>query len=129
MLVSPTIDPAYRTPLKQFAVFAKGNPHERFRTLRQLPDWSRAGPVRILRCFRSAIELPLEDVLPRVSAEMAIVHVEYDPLTSHAYAASLAADNRAQLVLMPGASHSWPRDDTAGFLRFLDGLVRAPSNP
>jgi pimeloyl-ACP methyl ester carboxylesterase len=127
VLVSPTIDPAYRTPLKQFAVFAKGNPHERFRTLRQLPDWSRAGPVRILRCFRSAIEMPLEDVLPRVSAEMAIIHVEYDPLTSHAYAASLAADNRAQLVLMPGASHSWPRDDPAGFLRFIDGLVRAPT--
>src|SRR5205823_14713028 len=46
VLVSPTIDPQYRTPLKQFVVFAKGNPHERFRTVRQVPDWSRAGPVR-----------------------------------------------------------------------------------
>jgi pimeloyl-ACP methyl ester carboxylesterase len=123
--VSPTVDPQYRTPLKQFVVFAKGNPHERFRTVRQVPDWSRAGPVRIIRCFRSAIALPLEDVLPQVSAEITIIHTEYDPLTSHAYAASLAADNGAQLVLMPGASHSWPKDDPPGFLQFMDGLVRA----
>jgi pimeloyl-ACP methyl ester carboxylesterase len=125
VLISSTIDPQYRTPLKQFVVFAKGNPHERFRTVRQMPDWSRAGPVRIIRCFRSAIALPLEDVLPQVSAEITIIHTEYDPLTSHAYAASLAADNGAQLVLMPGASHSWPKDDPPGFLQFMDGRVRA----
>jgi pimeloyl-ACP methyl ester carboxylesterase len=127
VLVSPTIDPQYRTPLKQFAVFAKGNPHERFRTVRQVPDWSRAGPVRIIRCFRSAIALPLEHVLPQVSGEVTIIHTEYDPLTSHAYAASLAADNQARLVLIPGASHSWPKDDPVGFLRFMDGSVRARS--
>ena len=127
VLVSPTIDPQYRTPLKQFVVFVKGNPHERFRAVRQMPDWSRAGPVRIIRCFRSAIALPLEDVLPRVSAEVTIIHTEYDPLTSHAYAAFLAAGNRARLVLIPGASHSWPKDDPPGFLQFMDGLVGAPS--
>ena len=30
------------------------------------PDWSRAGPARILRGFRSAVRLPLEEVLGRV---------------------------------------------------------------
>jgi pimeloyl-ACP methyl ester carboxylesterase len=89
-----------------------------------VPDWLRAGAVRIIRCFRSAIALPPENVLPRVSAEVTIIHTEYDVLTSHAYAAALAADNGTQRVLMPGASHTWPKDDPPGFLRFIDGLVR-----
>jgi hypothetical protein len=79
--------------------------------------------VRIIRCFRSAIALPLEDVLPQVSAEVTIIHTEYDPLTSHAYAASLAAVNGATAGAGPGASHSWPKDDPPGFLQFIDGLI------
>jgi pimeloyl-ACP methyl ester carboxylesterase len=126
VLVSPTIDPAYRSGLKQLAVFLKGNPHERFSTLLQLSDWARAGLPRIIRGFRSAIELHLEDVLPRVHADITIIHTEYDPLTSHTYAASLATDNGARLLLMPGASHSWPKNDSEGFLRLVDGLVGAP---
>jgi pimeloyl-ACP methyl ester carboxylesterase len=126
VLVSPTIDPAYRSGLKQLIVFLKGNPHERFSTLLQLSDWARGGLPRIIRCFRSAIELHLEDVLPRVDAQVTIIHTEYDPLTSHTYAASLAIDNGARLLLMPGASHSWPKDDAAGFLRLVNGLVGAP---
>ena len=53
---------------------------------------------------------------------MTIIHTEYDLLTTHAYAAWLAETNGARLVLMPGVSHSWPKADSARFLRFLDEL-------
>jgi pimeloyl-ACP methyl ester carboxylesterase len=124
VLVSPTIDPAYRSMIKQAAVFfLRGDPHDKAAFFSQVPDWSRAGVRRIFRGFASAVGLPIEEVLPRVSAEVTIIHTEYDLLTSHGYAAWLAETHGARLVLMPGVSHSWPKADVARFLRFLDELV------
>ena len=123
VLVSPTIDPAYRSMIKQSLVFVRGDPHDRAAFLSQVPDWSRAGIPRIFRGFASAIALHLEDILPKVRAEVTIIHTEHDPLTTHAYAASLAEINGARLVLMPGVSHSWPKADSARFLRFIDQLL------
>jgi pimeloyl-ACP methyl ester carboxylesterase len=124
VLVSPTIDPAYRSMIKQSLVFVRGDPHDKAAFLSQVPDWSRAGIPRIFRGFASAIALHLEDILPRVQAEVTIIHTEHDPLTTHAYAASLAETNGARLVLMPGVSHSWPKADSARFLRFINELLR-----
>ena len=90
VLVSPTIDPAYRSVIKQSLVFVRGDPHDKAGYLSHLPDWSRAGVIRIFRGFASAIALHLEDILPKVQAAVTIIHTEYDPLTTHAYAASLA---------------------------------------
>jgi pimeloyl-ACP methyl ester carboxylesterase len=123
VLVSPTIDPAYRSMIKQSLVFARGDPHDKAAFFSQVPDWSRAGVTRIFRGFASAIALHLEDILPKVQAAVTIIHTEYDPLTTHTYAASLAEGNGARLVLMPGVSHSWPKADSARFLRFVDELV------
>jgi pimeloyl-ACP methyl ester carboxylesterase len=123
VLVSPTIDPAYRSMIKQSLVFARGDPHDKAAFFSQVPDWSRAGVTRIFRGFASAIALHLEDILPKVQAAVTIIHTEYDPLTTHTYAASLAESNGARLVLMPGVSHSWPNADSARFLRFVDQLV------
>jgi pimeloyl-ACP methyl ester carboxylesterase len=123
VLVSPTIDPAYRSMIKQAAVFLlRGDPHDKAAFLSQVPDWSRAGIRRIFRGFASAIALPIEDVLSQVRADVTIIHTEYDLLTTHAYAAWLAEANGAQLVLLPGVSHSWPKADSARFLRFIDEL-------
>lgn len=122
VLVSPTIDPAYRSMIKQSVVFARGDPHDKAAFVSQVPDWSRAGIIRILRGFASAIPLHLEDILP-VQAAVTIIHAEHDPLTTHSYACSLAEINSARLVLMPGGSHSWPKADSARFLRFIDELV------
>jgi pimeloyl-ACP methyl ester carboxylesterase len=58
-----------------------------------------------------------------VQAAVTIIHTEHDPLTTHAYASSLAEINGARLVLMPGVSHSWPKADSARFLRFIDQLL------
>jgi hypothetical protein len=123
VLVSPTIDPAYRSMIKQSLVFVRGDPHDKAGYLSHVPDWSRAGVIRIFRGFASAIVLHLEDILPSVPAAVTIIHTEYDPLTTHSYASSLAEINSARLVLMPGVSHSWPKADSARFLRFVDELV------
>jgi pimeloyl-ACP methyl ester carboxylesterase len=123
VLVSPTIDPAYRSMIKQSLVFVRGDPHDKAGYLSHVPDWSRAGVIRIFRGFASAIALHLEDILPKVPAAVTIIHTEYDPLTTHSYASSLAEINSARLVLMPGVSHSWPKADSARFLRFVDELV------
>jgi pimeloyl-ACP methyl ester carboxylesterase len=124
VLVSPTIDPDRRNTVKMLAIFLKPNPNEEFALFsEQLPDWSKAGPRRILRGFRSAIELPLEDILGQVSAKLTIVHADYDQLTSYAFAAQLAADFDGTLLVAPSGSHSWPTNDPEGFLRLINELV------
>lgn len=124
VLVSPTVDPAYRSMIKQATVFfLRGDPHDKAAFFSQVPDWSRAGARRIFRGFASAVALPIEDILPRVPAEVTIIHTEYDLLTSHTYAAWLAETHGARLVLMPGVSHSWPKADVARFCRFINELV------
>jgi pimeloyl-ACP methyl ester carboxylesterase len=123
VVISPTIDPAYRSMIKQSLVFVRGDPHDKAGYLSHVPDWSRAGVIRIFRGFASAIALHLEDVLPKVPAAVTVLHAEYDPLTTHSYASSLAKINGARLVLMPGVSHSWPKDDSARFVRFINQLV------
>ena len=124
VLVSPTVDPAYRSMIKQARVFfLRGDPHDKAAFFSQVPDWSRAGARRIFRGFASAVALPIEDILPRVPAEVTIIHTEYDLITSHTYAAWLAETHGARLVLMPGVSHSWPKADVARFCRFIDELV------
>lgn len=124
VLVSPTLDPDRRKTLKMLAIFLKPNRDEKVDLFGQmLPDWSRAGPVRILRGFRSAIRLPLEEVLGKVSAELTIVHGAHDHLTTYAFAAALAADFGGTLRLAPSGAHSWPTDDPDGFLDLVDDLV------
>lgn len=125
VLVSPTLDPDRRHMLKMLAIFLRPNPNEKVALFSELlPDWSRAGPARILRGFRSAIKLPLEDVLGNVSAELTIVHADYDQLTTYAYAASLAAEFGGALRIAPAGAHSWPTGDPEGFLRLVDDLAR-----
>ena len=124
VLVSPTIDPDRSSTVKMLATLPQAQPERGVPLFsEQLPDWSRAGPRRILRGFRSAIELRLEDVLGEVTAELTIVHADYDQLTSYAFAAQLAADFGGTLLVAPSGSHSWPTKDPEGFLRLIDELV------
>jgi len=124
VLVSPTIDPAYRSMIKEAAVFfLRGDPHDKAAFFSQLPDWSRAGVRRIFRGFASSLAVPIENILPRVGAEVTIIHNEHDLFTTHGYASWLAETNDAKLILMPGVSHSWPKADSARFLRFIDALL------
>ena len=58
----------------------------------------------------------------RVAADVTVVHGEDDAVTSHAYAAALAADLEGRLVVVPGATHSWPYADADCFAATLIGL-------
>jgi pimeloyl-ACP methyl ester carboxylesterase len=66
----------------------------------------------------------LEDLLAGVAAELTVVHAEDDVITSHAYAAALAADHGGRLVVVPQATHSWPYGDPDRFAETLAGLLR-----
>ena len=124
VLVSPTIEPAHRSMLKMLGIFLIPNPNEDAALFSELlPDWSRAGPVRILRGFRSAVRLPLGDLLGGVSAELTVVHGDYDQLTTYDYAATLAGQFGGTLRIAPGGAHSWPTQDPDGFLRLVDDLL------
>jgi pimeloyl-ACP methyl ester carboxylesterase len=123
LLVSPTIDPSKRTMPRQLGNWLKGDPHESGAFTRHLADWARAGLPRILRGFRTAIELPLEDVLPQVRARLTIVHAEFDPLTSYDFASRLVGANSGRLLVAPGGSHSWPQDDPDGFAELIMELT------
>jgi pimeloyl-ACP methyl ester carboxylesterase len=124
VLVSPTIDPDRRNTGKMLAIFLKPNPNEEIAVFSELvPDWFKAGPLRILRGFQSAIRLHLEDILSDVTAELTIVHADYDHLTSYSYAAQLATDFSGTLLVAPSGSHSWPTNDPEGFLRLVNEVV------
>jgi pimeloyl-ACP methyl ester carboxylesterase len=89
-----------------------------------LPDWWRAGAGRLTRVVRSAVKVQIERCLPQVDAGLTVLHGERDVITSHDYAARLAADHGGQLIVLPGATHSWPYGDQRGFTRLLDRLLR-----
>jgi pimeloyl-ACP methyl ester carboxylesterase len=124
MLVSPTVDPLARTTPKLLARWLAGGRLERPHLLReQAPDWRRAGPRRLSQLIRSALTVRIEDVLPVVSAELTVVHAENDVITSHPYAAGLAADHGGELLVVPNATHSWPYADADRFADTVEALL------
>ncbi|MFC7623777.1 alpha/beta fold hydrolase [Microlunatus sp. GCM10028923] len=124
LLISPTVDPALRSRRRLFGKFLSGGEPRGPGLAEQIADWSRAGPARIAHGFDSSIPLKLEDLLPRIEVPTMIVHSEHDSLGSHGYAAALAADHGAELLIVPGAGHSWPAGDSAAFLRLVTELLR-----
>jgi pimeloyl-ACP methyl ester carboxylesterase len=124
VLVSPTVDPRVRTGPALARAWLRGTAMESPRLgLEQLPDWRRAGAHRLRQVLRSALQVRLEDVLPQVDAPVMVVHGERDSITSHSYAAMLAAAPGRQLVVVPGATHSWPYADEERFADLL-GTIR-----
>lgn len=124
VLVSPTVDPAVRTMPGLLTAWGRSGRHEEPRlALKQGPEWWQAGPRRLVAGLRSALDVRLEAVLPAVSAELTVVHAEHDGLTSHAYAAQLAADCDGRLIVVPNASHSWPYRDPDRFLQLIESVL------
>lgn len=116
MLISPTVDPGARNAARLLGRWLISGRHEPPRLLvEQLPDWWRAGPARLVELVRSALTVNIGDFLGQVDAAITVVHAERDAITSHAYAAQLAAAHRARLVVIPGATHSWPYGDGERF--------------
>ena len=124
VLVSPTVDPRVRTGPALARAWLRGTTMEPPRLgLQQIPDWRRAGARRLRQVLRSALQVRLEDLLPQVDAPVTVVHGERDSITSHSYAAMLAAAPGRQLVVVPGATHSWPYADEERFADLL-GTIR-----
>jgi pimeloyl-ACP methyl ester carboxylesterase len=122
-LVSPTVDPQARTAPRLLGRWLAAGRLERPGLLaEQAPDWRAAGARRLVQVVRSALRVRIEDVLPRVTAELTVVHGDDDAVTSHAYAARLA-DSGGRLVVVPGATHSWPYADADRFADTLTGLL------
>jgi pimeloyl-ACP methyl ester carboxylesterase len=123
-LVSPTVDPAARTAPRLLGRWLAAGRRERPGLLAvQAPDWRAAGAQQLIRVVRSALQVRIEDLLPRVRAELTVVHGDDDAVTSHAYAAALASDLGGRLVVVPGATHSWPYADADRFAATVAGLV------
>ena len=124
MLVSPTVDPDSRTVASLLARWLACGRRERAGLLReQAPDWRRAGIRRVAAVVRSALAVEVEQLLPEVSVPVTVVHAACDVITSHAYAAGLAADNGARFVVVPNATHSWPYCDESRFADLVEKVL------
>ena len=124
ILISPTVDPATRSGPRLIGRWIAGGGVEPMSLLpQQLADWRRAGPTRIATVVRSARRVAIEQVLADVSCPVTVVHAERDVITSHAYAARLAAVAGGELVVVPGATHSWPYDDPTRFAVLIARLI------
>ena len=116
VLVSPTMDPPARRRLELARRFVAAGRYERPALLReQVPDWVRAGPRRVAAVVSSTRRLPIEGLLTSGGARLTVVHAEHDTITSHHYAARIAAAGGGRLVVVPGAPHSWPYADEERF--------------
>jgi pimeloyl-ACP methyl ester carboxylesterase len=69
------------------------------------------------------LTVTIEDVLPSMAADVTVVHAERDVITSHGYAASLTADLGGNLVVVPGAAHSWPYADQERFAGLIESVL------
>ena len=124
MLVSPTVDPQARTVPRLLGRWLVGGRLERPQLLlEQAPDWRRAGLRRLSQVIRSALTVRIEDLLESLSARLTVVHAENDAITSHCYAAELAADHGGELLIVPNATHSWPYADADRFSYTVQGLL------
>jgi pimeloyl-ACP methyl ester carboxylesterase len=124
VLVGPTVDPQARSTPRLLAKWAKAGTSEPPRlSVQQLPDWREAGGRRIAAVLRSALDVRLEDVLTDVDAQVTVIHAERDAVTSHGYAAWLAADSGRSLIVVPDATHSWPYADESRFATTMEELV------
>jgi len=124
VLVGPTVDPACRSVPRLMARWVLAGTREPSDLLpRQAADWRDAGPRSLMRVVRSAVALRLEDMsLPR-SVRTCVVHADSDLITSHEYAASLAATWGGQFVSVPHATHSWPYGDPDRFAGLMEQLL------
>jgi pimeloyl-ACP methyl ester carboxylesterase len=125
LLVGPTVDPERRTVARFVAVWARAGTREDTSLFpRQVPDWRAAGVRQLAGVVRSALSVRLEKVLADVPCPITVVHAERDIVTSHDYAAGLATVFGQQLVVIPGATHSWPYADGAGFADLVAAVLR-----
>jgi pimeloyl-ACP methyl ester carboxylesterase len=124
VLVSPTVDPAVRTVHGLLARWLAAGRREPARLLLdQVPDWQRAGVRSLARVVRSGLAVHIEDEALGDVGRLTVVHAEHDAITSHTYAAALAAAHSGRLLVVPEAAHSWPYRDADRFAETVGKLL------
>ena len=124
VLVSPTVPPQSRSSSRQFLRWAAAARLESPRLLwQQLSEWALAGPAGVIGGLASAQRVVLEDVLADVTCPVTVVYGENDEVSSHSYAAYLAAEYGGRLIIVPEATHSWPSRDPDRFAALVVGLL------
>jgi hypothetical protein len=74
-----TIAMAFIRSLSSTTHHVMRDPHDKAAFLSQVPDWSRGRHTADFRDFASAVALHLENILPKVRAEVTIIHTEHPP--------------------------------------------------
>lgn len=124
ILISPTFDPKIRSMRGTMSRwFEREEGDDQSDWGRQLRDWTHTDPVRIALALRSALNSPLEEVLPRTRAELITVHAEHDRMSRPEWVESLAVENDGTYHYQPGGKHSWPVEDVETFADFIDGVL------
>ena len=129
VLNAPTMDPAHRTVVGQVMRVLADIPHEPRRLAWIVArDYFRAGPLRLLRTLRNALNDHIEEKLPDIVAPTIIVCGSRDPVVTVAWSAEAARlvgrNSRgaagATLSVVPTAAHALPFDDPATFAGLID---------
>jgi pimeloyl-ACP methyl ester carboxylesterase len=126
LLLGPTTDPRLRRPAVLVARWLATALREPWWQLPLvLAQWSRTGPVAMLRLWRRASRDRVDERLTRVVVPVVVVRGTRDTLCPRDWAAHLAAcAPRVRLVELPGAAHVTPHtrpDEVAALARGLQG--------
>ncbi|WP_191059414.1 alpha/beta fold hydrolase [Geminicoccus harenae] len=108
VLAGPPPDPAYRTPLSQYAHVLMNMPFEApsLNPIMQA-DYASCGIPRMVQQLRRTVRDPIEQRLPAVQAPALVIRGEHDQALSQAWAEEftrLLPDGR--LVVIEGAAHN-----------------------
>lgn len=112
VLASPTVDPRFRGWARLSLAWQLDGRHEPpGLTDSHLPEWKRAGLSRLVHVVRVHLADRLEDVVPRLSVPVLVLHGDEDRVCREQWARELAARARdGRFASMPGA-HSFPWAD------------------
>lgn len=132
VLNAPTIDPAHRSAVAMIARVAADVPKEPLSLAMIVArDYLRAGPVRILRTLRVALDDRIEEKLPGIVVPVAVVCGAHDPVVTVPWCeevTQLVGRDRpgaagATLRVVHDASHALPYDDPGTFAAIIEDFM------
>lgn len=108
VLVGPTRDPQARNPLRQAGRLLLDAPREAPSLIPlATSDYVRAGPVRMWRTLRDALDARVEQRAPHVHVPVLVVRGQHDPIVPQRWAQQLTdLLPDGHLLVIPGAAHA-----------------------
>jgi 2-hydroxy-6-oxonona-2,4-dienedioate hydrolase len=128
VLIGPTVDPRWRSPMKQIPRWLLEATREPLSIMPILiRDYFIFGPLRFLRTGRFAIADRLEEKLPRMTAPTLVLRGERDAFVSQQWVERVAAllpNGRAGVV--PNAAHAVPYSAPEALARLILPMFAVP---